>query len=212
MGVDAFLYYFDEKIFYEEVRPLLTEKKKENELLKYLEKNFPKKKFHPNLFENIGSYLDSEFQKLTEGKTVQRKVNYDLYLVLEHLVISRCVSNESIFKIGKHSLKNRFQDRPKKYPFQENSYAYEILKKLDGPSFWTHNFGGYHEGIRGWIDSVETELFFQEMYTLTFNPEYTPYYQNEIEELKSFLSEGVRFKKGILNGGDLRFDLLVSTA
>lgn len=211
MGVDASLYIFDDKTFYEQIKPLITEKEKENLLFKYLENNFQDRKFQPDLFVKISSTLDKEFKNIIEGKSFKR-VDYDLYLVFEHLVISHCLSSEPTFRIGKNSLKNRFRDRPKDYPLQENSYAYEILKKLDGPCFWTHNFGGYHEGIRGWIDSVETDLFFQEMHTLTFNLEYTPYYQDEIQALKSFFAEAVSQKKGILNGGDLRFDLLVSKA
>lgn len=207
MGVYACLYVFDDKILHEEVKPLLQNANYKQLLNQYIDKNFPNETIQAETILQSSLLLDDEFKNLQNNQKLSKNVNYDLYCSLfEHLIVSKCLLIEPVFRISKYSLKNCFIDKAKEFDWQQNSFAFEMLKKLDGPVFWTHNSGGYHEGIRGWIDTEEVALLLEDTNNLEFNLDCKSFYENEIIALKNFLEYAVNLNKGILNGGDLHFD------
>ncbi|MCU0439791.1 MAG: hypothetical protein MUC49_18025 [Raineya sp.] len=207
MGVYACLYVFDDKILYEEVKPLLQNANYKQLLNQYIDKNLPNKTIQAETIWQSSLLLDDEFKNLQNNQNISKNVDYELLCSLfEHLIVSKCLLREPVFRISKYSLKNSFIDKAKEFDWQQNSFAFEMLKKLDGPIFWTHSSGGYHEGIRGWIDHEEAALMLEDLNNVTFNPEYQKYYEDEEKALREFLEYAVNLNKGILNGGDLHFD------
>lgn len=204
MGVYACLYVFDDKILHEEIKPLLQNLEYKNLLDNYLYTHFSNKNIQTEVVQQSSLFLDDEFKNLECNQRLPKNMDYELYCsIFRNLIISKCLLQEPTLRIGKSSLKNRFIDKFRQSEWQPPSFAFEMLKKLDGPIFWTHNSGGYHEGIRGWIDATETALLLEDLDNLDFNREHQSYYDNEMLALRIFLEYAVNLNKGILNGGDL---------
>ncbi|MGD1839386.1 MAG: hypothetical protein ACFB0B_00590 [Thermonemataceae bacterium] len=157
------------------------------------------------MVEEISQHFDEVF-KHNEVYT-RRHQAYEAYCSLfEFLVVTHCLKPLPVYYFGKYALKHRFEDKSKHLsPYFQSSFAYEMLVKLDQPTFWTHNSGGYHEGIRNWIDPLEVAIFLEESDQLIFQSDYKAYHEDELQALKQFLQSAVQAQCGVLNGGDLRF-------
>jgi len=206
MGVYACLYIFEDKTFYKEVVPLLKEESQTIFLQSYIDTYFSHQNLSASSIQEKSKDLDEDFKNIENHKKQNKDSDYENYCsLLEHLVVSKCLPDRPTLRIGKYSLKYRFLDNTKEFEWQPDSFAFEMLKKLDGTTYWTHSSGGYHEGIRGWIDHEEAALMLEDLDSVAFNSEYQKFYEDEEKALREFLEQAVSLGKGILNGGDLRF-------
>ncbi|MBL0685076.1 hypothetical protein [Aquimarina mytili] len=167
---------------------------------------------NPELWVDNATYLDQTFQSIIPEACISEKLRvnqmqvygYEKYVAFfETIISSECIDENNEFYYGKDRLTFMFSDKNKN-EYTSKSYAYETLLKLDGPCFWTHNSGGYREGIRGWIDTFEAQLLLEDLDSVVLNSDFYKN-QDKKEEFRKFLENVVRCGYGVLNGGDIRF-------
>lgn len=209
MGVYGNLYQLN----FQRLKELISQMKKVN----FTKQDFigwysiPLRENQQVLIKNA-EYLDSNFQNIKPNLTKHKDLRknqlmlsfYENYaLFFENHVCKTCLIDSIGFYISKKRLTNIFKDTSVDFLYgNRHSLAFDILDKLDGPCFWTHNSGGYNEGIRSWISPYEVELLLLDIETLEIR------YDDKIEKMnqfKDFLNSTARNKYGILNGGDLNF-------
>ena len=158
---------------------------------------------------NNPQYLDDSFQHIKPEMIKHEDPRKNKYMVpfyeqyalfFEKQVYRTCIIDDPDFYISKWYLTSLFEDKSIDFLYrQRHSVAFDILKKLDGPCFWTRSSGGYFEGIRSWITPAEVELLLVDLPSLEErkgDPE-------KMDRFKEFLESTVERKYGLLNGGDL---------
>lgn len=171
-------------------------------------------------FEGLESVIDSFDNKLIktsigknfvffEGVIIEEPQNFDyknsmywdywdLVRLFELIVTRNCIEHITNFGL-RNSCLNYFADT-------EDVMGKELINLLSTKgNYWRHSSGGWSEGIHGWLDKEETELFSLAVDKIKPQKDYLDDERlpKKIDALKMMVKEAARLNKGIIWGADL---------
>ena len=204
MGVSVQLFPFDNIKFYQKIVPELRKGLKSDflrrEFLTY-QKSYSFFESPPNIdiLDNFDKISDAEFKYHLDSINIQNKFSISWYeetaRFFEFLIGHQCLDSSLFYSIGRY-YPDLFFDKT-----LQKSIASDVIRKLsDRKVFWTHNGGGWNEGIRAWVSNEDVELLLLDLPSLKINETLT---SKELDDFILFLKILKSSNKGILCGADL---------